>query len=170
MIAQALLDLPVIVQGSLWQHIDFRGRKAQLIDGQDFGATKNVYSDQLGIIDMSANVDSWPHDRVQRAAGSFALVLTNRQGWLTENFPNFDDLTYEFEPASITARISDTISNPDRYLDLGVAFGEQFSDRYTRGAFAHFVVDMAELAAMRWSVQKPVIQNFFVWPALQSMR
>ena len=69
MIAESILDLPVIVQGSLWHHLDFTGRRAQLVEGQDYETSRQVYSGQLGIIDMSPNVDTSPHERVLRAAG-----------------------------------------------------------------------------------------------------
>ena len=165
MIAEAILDLPVIVQGTLWEHLNFAGRRALLVEGQDFHATRRVYSDQLGIIDMSANTDTWPHDRVQRAAGAFLPVLTNRQGWLTEGFPGCDDLCFEFTRDSIQSRVSEAIGHPDRYLELGVEFGERFRSVYPREAFAHRLVDMAELGAFQASRTKPIIQRFFIWPA-----
>ena len=164
MIAESILDLPVVVQGSFWQHVDFTGRRAQLVEGQDYEASRHVYLDQLGVIDMSPNVDTAPHERVLRAAGSFATILTNRQGWLASQFPGCEELTFEFTPDSIRARVSDAIAHPDKYLDLGIAFGERFRELYTREAFAQRVVEMADLAALQWSPQKPFIQPFFVWP------
>ena len=164
MIAEALLDLPVIVQGNLWEHVDFRGRRAKLVPGQDFESTRRIFSNELGIIDMSPNLDSGPHERVMRAAGSFACVLTNRQGWLTAALGEFEDLTFEFNPDSIRAKANDAISNPDRFVDLGVAFGDRFREIYTRQAYANAIVDLAELAALKCSAEKPVIQPFFVWP------
>lgn len=164
MVAEAILDLPVVVQGTFWEHVDFSGRRAQLVEGQDFNATRRVFSDQLGIIDMSANIDTWPHDRVQRAAGAYLPVLTNRQGWCTDHFPGCEDLWFEFTPDSIQTRVSEAIAHPDTYLELGIAFGEQFRNVYPREGFAHRLVDMAELAAFRYSRVKPIIQPFFVWP------
>jgi hypothetical protein len=164
MIAEALLDLPVIVQGNLWEHVDFSGRRAKLIPGQDFESTRQIFSNELGVIDMSPNLDSGPHERVMRAAGSFACVLTNRQGWLTAALGEFEDLTFEFNSDSIRAKASEAISNPDRFVDLGVAFGDRFREIYSRQAYANAIVDLAELAALKCSAEKPVIQPFFVWP------
>jgi hypothetical protein len=164
MIVEAMLDLPVLVQGNHWEHVDFSGRRAKLIEGQDFDSSRQVFSDQLGIVDMSPNLDSGPHERVMRGAGSYAFVLTNRQGWLTAAFGEFDDLTFEFNPDSIRAKASEAISHPDRFLDLGIAFGERFREVYTRQAYANQIVDLAELAALQCSAEKPVIQPFFVWP------
>jgi hypothetical protein len=164
MIAEAILDLPVLVQGTLWDHVDFNGRKAQRIEGLDFDATKRTFAEQLGIIDMSPNVDTWPHDRAQRAAGTYATLLTNRQGWLTDKFPGFADLAFEFSHDSIKSRVGDAIARPDHYLDLGVAFGERFREFYTRDAFANRIVAMAELGALRYGAARPLLQPFFEWP------
>jgi hypothetical protein len=164
MIARAVLDFPVIVQGGLWDHIDFTGRRARLVNGLDYGPTVNVYREQLGIIDMSPNVDSWPHDRIQRAAGSYTAFLTNRQGWMTQQFPGFDDFTFDFAPESIQARVADALARPTHYIDLAVAFGERFRERYTREAFARRLVDAAEMARLQYGSNKPTIQPFFAWP------
>ncbi len=40
MIAESVLDLPVIVQGTFWHHLDFTGRRAQLIEGQDYETSR----------------------------------------------------------------------------------------------------------------------------------
>jgi hypothetical protein len=47
---------------------------------------------------------------------------------------------------------------------LGIAFGQRFREVYTRQAYANYIVDLAELAALQWSAEKPVIQPFFIWP------
>lgn len=164
MIAQAILDLPVVVQGNFWQHVDFTGKRAQLVDGQDVDASREILQRQLGVIDMSANVDSWPHDRVQRGAGSYSLVLTNRQGWMSKLFPEFEGLTFEFDPESIKERVHDAVANPGRYIDLAVAFGERFRDVYTREAFARHIVGLVDLASLLWNEPKPHLQPFFIWP------
>jgi len=163
MIAGALLDLPIVVQGSNWEHVDFTGRRAQLLPGQDFDHSKRIFTDQLGVIDMSPNLDSAPHERVMRAAGNYSLVLTNHQTWLGHSLPGFDELMFDFNPDSIAARASDVIAHPDRYLELALSFGDAFRARYPRERVGDAMVDMAELAVLQWSPEKPIIQPFFVW-------
>jgi hypothetical protein len=165
MIANAVLDLPVIVRGASWEHVDFTRRKARLYPGQDFDTSNKIFADELGVIDMSPNMDLEPHERVMRAAGSFSLVLTNRQSWLSREFAGFEDMTFEFDPQSIKDRIAGVLANPDRYLDLGVAFGERFRAIHPRDALARQVVEVADLASLQCVEQKPNIQKFFVWPA-----
>lgn len=164
MIAQSILDLPVVVQGDFWQHVDFTGKRAQLVEGQDVAASQQILRDQLGVIDMSPNVDTWPHDRVQRAAGSYSVVLTNRQSWLSERFPDFRELSFEFDPDSIKERVHDAITNPDRYIEQAVAFGERFRTIYPREGFAQRVVELVELSSLLWNEPRPMLQPFFIWP------
>jgi len=164
MIATALLDLPVIVQGGGWGHIDFRNRRATLVPGQDYAQSQAIFTDQLGIIDMSPNTDTGGHERIQRAAGAFAVMLTNRQGWIEQTLPGFDDLMFDFMPESIVGRVADVIAHTDRYLDLAVAFGERFRKIYPSEAYANRVIDLAELAVLQYGETKPVIQPFFIWP------
>lgn len=163
-IAEAILDFPVIVQGSFWDHVDFSGKRARHAVGEDVVSSQRIVLEELGVIDMSANVDTWPHDRVQRAAGSYALVLTNRQGWFENNFPQFSDLTFEFTADSIRSRVADVLANRQRYLDEAVAFGEQYQAMFPRRAFAERVIAMADLAALSFANPKPHLQPFFVWP------
>lgn len=164
MIAEAILDLPVLVQGKFWGHVDFAGKRAKLVEGKDVEASNQELQDQLGVIDMSANVDGWPHDRVQRAAGSFSLVLTNRQGWLCDHFADFTDLAFEFDIDSIRDRVADALARPDRYLDMALAFGERFRIVYPREGFAPRVWDLVDHATLLWNEPKPALQPFYVWP------
>jgi hypothetical protein len=162
MIADALLDFPVYVQGSFWDHVDFAGRKAKLLPGTDVFASQKIVLEALGVIDMSANVDTWPHDRVQRGAGAYALTLTNRQSWLTDRFHDFVDMTFEFEPESISSRISDVLTHRDRYLELAIAFGEEFRRVYPRERFAERICEVADHVDLVNS-RRPQLQNFYVW-------
>ncbi len=163
LIAEAILDFPVVVQGNFWDHVDFAGKRARRAPGADVFASQEIVHKQLGVIDMSANVDSWPHDRVQRAAGSYSLVLTNTQGWLRDRFPDFTDLTFEFDPGSIAERVADVLRHPDRYIDLAVAFGERFREVFPREAFAARVLSLVEHTSLLWDQPHPKLQDFFVW-------
>ena len=163
MIAEALLDFPVVVQGSFWSHIDFDGRRAKHVDGEDVFASQEIVLRQLGVIDMSANVDTWPHDRVQRAAGSYSLVLTNRQGWLLEKFPEYSDITFEFSPESIADRVDDVLSHRMRYLDMAIAFGDRFRTVYPRERFAEVITPLVEHTRWIWQDPRPQLQTYFVW-------
>ncbi|MHB8493276.1 MAG: hypothetical protein ACYC9Z_05025 [Casimicrobiaceae bacterium] len=163
LIAEALLDFPIIVQGSFWDHVDFHGRRAKLVPPKDVFQSQEIVLKELGVIDMSANVDSWPHDRVQRAAGAYSLFLTNCQGWLSEKFPDFVDMTFAFDRESIAARVSEVLNHPRRYLEMALAFGDEFRTVFPRANFAETVLRLVDYARLMWENPRPQLQNFFVW-------
>jgi spore maturation protein CgeB len=165
LIAEAIIDLPVVVQGRNWNHLDFTGHRATWAAGQDYVATRKLYLDQLGIIDMSPNVDTSPHERVQRAAGSYCLPLTNRQGWHRDLFPEFEDLLFDFDPESIRDRVAGAIAHPDRFVELGIEFGERFRERYPPARFAERLLDIVDVANLQIGKNKPFIQPYFAWPS-----
>jgi hypothetical protein len=163
MIAEVLLDFPVIIQGAFWHHLSFEGRPAKLREGMDYESTRAIYRRELGIVDMSPNVDTSPHERVQRAAGSYTLFLTNRQGWLDERFSASRELAFEFTRQSIAERVDAVLSEPDRYLQLALDFGEQFHRDHSAAAFANSVRSLADLATLDAAQNKPQLQPFFIW-------
>jgi hypothetical protein len=165
LVAAALLDFPVVVQGNRWDHVQFSGRRARLVEGRGFAESNAQFANELGVIDMAANMQWQPHERVQRAAGAFSLVLTNRQAWLDRDFPAFRDLTFEFQVDSIAARVADVLAHRDRYLEMALAFGDRFREVHPTEAFVRRVVELADLAAVKYAPQKPRLQDYFAWPS-----
>jgi hypothetical protein len=163
MIASALLDFPIVVQGDNWGHVDFTGRKAQLVPGRSYEDTRSVFTQALGIIDMSPNTQGAPHERIWRAAGCYTLAVTNRQTWFDGNFAELSALEFDFNPESIRSVVGEIIANPSRYIDAGISFGEQFRTVYPRSGFANKIVDYAELAVLQYGRQKPSLQPYFAW-------
>ena len=164
MITRALLDLPVIIQGDHWDHVDFRGRRAVHVPGQDYSSSQAIFARELGIIDMSPNVVTCGHERVYRAAGAYSLALTNRQSWIERELPGHQDLTFDFTPESIAERVDAVLQDPAHYIELARSFGRDFRRRYPAEAFANHVIDLAELAVLHYGTAKPSLQPFFVWP------
>jgi hypothetical protein len=163
MIAEALLDHPVIVQGNNWEHVDFANRKARHVPGASFSDSADIYRTQLGVVDMSPNINSAPHDRVTRSAGNYSLCITNRQQWLLDHFPGFENLAFAFTPESIAARIDDALRRPDDYLDLAHAFGARFREVWSADRVFDQLIEAADMASLLHTQPRPNLQPFFVW-------
>ena len=164
MIAESLLDFPVVIQGDHWEHVDFTNRRARHMPGRSVNESQGIVTSELGVIDMAANVDTWPHDRVQRAAGAYSLVITDKHEWLTGEFPpDFSELSFEWDRESIASRISEVLRHRERYLELAIAFGEAFRERFPRSMFSERVMSLVDHATTLWQTPKPVLQEFFVW-------
>jgi hypothetical protein len=166
LVAKSILDFPVIVRGSRWAHVDFSGRRAKLLPGLGFRESSGVYASELGVIDMAANMHTEPHERVQRAAGAYALVVTNRQRWLEDDFPEFRELAFDFDAASIAAKVADVLDNREKYVEMGLAFGERFRQVHPTEEFVRRVVELADIAAVKYASEKPQLQDYFGWPSL----
>lgn len=163
MIAEALLDFPIVVQGSYWDHVDFRGRVATRIPGGSVRANGEEVESRLGVIDMSPNVDTWPHDRIQRAVGSYSLVLTNEQSWLRSDFPGFEAMLFRFDPDSIRETVAAVLRKPGEHIERAIAFAEAFRARHPRSAFAETLIRVGDLAGLSHNPTPPQLQNYFIW-------
>jgi hypothetical protein len=163
MIAKALLPFPVLVQGGHWDHVDFSGARAQRVPPQDFAATEAVFRNELGVIDMSPNVDSSGHDRSWRAAGTYAFLLTNKSTWLEQLLPPLDAAAFEFDPESIGAAVEYALAHPAECVALGEQFGKAFRKRYPADAAVDRLLMLADLTRLQHAAQKPQLQPYFVW-------
>jgi hypothetical protein len=163
MIATALLPFPVVIQGARWDHVDFSGARAQLVPPQDFTATEAVFQNELGVIDMSPNVDSSGHDRAWRAAGTYAFLLTNKSTWLEALSPQLNARAFEFQPESIGAGVEYALAHPAECVELGEQFGKAFRKRYPAHAGVDKLLMLADLTRLQHAAQKPQLQRYFVW-------
>jgi hypothetical protein len=119
MIVSSLLDLPIEVRGTKWQHINFSGRKAKYIQDASVSNTQELLKTSLAVIDMSPNTHFRPHDRVLRAASRFTTFFTNTQTYYTENFDRHMEFCYEFSPDSIHRLIENALLHPAETVEIG---------------------------------------------------
>lgn len=163
LVGRALLNCPVVIQGSRWEHLDRSGARAEIIPAQDFGPTAAVFRSQLGVIDISPNLDSSCHDRMMRAAGSSSFVLSNRSSWLGGLLPELNEAAFEFDPEHIRHSVETVLAHPDRFVELGLEYGRVYRQRHTPEGFVGRLNTLAEMARLRHARQKPVIQPHIVW-------
>jgi len=145
-VAESLLDFPVIIQGGRWGHLDFSKAKATHLPPINYDKTEEIYKNQLGMIDISPNVNSGPHERILRAVGTYSIGLTNKQHWLTEKFPNFQSLNFEFTKESIQTRINDVLTRPKYYQDMAVSFSDEMRRIWPIEKACEQYVGVAEIA------------------------
>lgn len=161
MIAKSLLPFPVVVQGAGWDHVDFSRAKAKLAPPLDFVATEAVFQQALGVIDMSPNIDGGAHDRLFRAAGTYAFALTNRTSWLQEVCPELNARAFEFDPASIAASVERALADPAECVALALIFAKAYRSRYTPAAWVERLAALADMS--RTQHGKPALQPYFAW-------
>lgn len=164
LVADAIADFPVVIQGLNWEHFDFSKRRATFVPGGDYTRSRQQIIEALGIVDMSPNTQLAPHDRPMRAMALYTLCLTNEQRFFTDHFPDAARFTYRFDREALQARVADVLANPARYVELGRAVGEEFLKSRRQEDFAQYMVDTASHVRLACGPRPPGLQDFFVWP------
>jgi len=163
MIAESLLDFPIEIHGECWDHLDFSGRRAQLVPFGDYTRSKQLISEALCVLDMSPNTHSRPHERFLRCASRHTLCLTNQNDFLAQQFGPFGQPLFDFTPDSIRESVSRVIADPAGHVEIGRQVGAEFTRLYPEGG----LLDFFEMMTAQIRVQEgedPLIQNFFSWP------
>jgi hypothetical protein len=163
LVGKALLGFPVVIQGSGWDHLDFSGAKAQLVAPANFQSTETIFQNELGIVDMSPNVDTSVHDRMWRAAGTYAFALTNKSSWLENLLPELNAYAYEFDEDSIRTSVDRVLRHPAECVALAERYGNIFRERYKPEAVVDRLITLADMARLQGAAQKPPLQPYFVW-------
>jgi len=162
--AEALREMPVEIRGNDWGHVDFRGGRATYIDECDYSKSIGLIRSSLGLIDMSPNTVSKPHDRMMRAFGSYSACLTNRQQWV-EELPHAARLMFQFQKESIQDRVAYVLAHRDEALEMGMEMAEAYRQRHPSAQLVQQLLDYASLARLSQMSKRPEgSQDFFVWP------
>lgn len=160
-----LMHFPVEIRGNNWQHIDFAEGKATYIDECDFAKSTQLVRDSLGIIDMSPNTSSHPHDRVMRAYGAHTACLTNKQQFL-HDLPHQQNLSFKFEGDDFKCRVEYLLAHPGETLEMGLDVADAYKTRHPASDTVRKLLDSAALVRFdNLHERPPGSQDFFVWPS-----
>jgi hypothetical protein len=160
LVARSLLDFPIEIRGTGWEHLDFSGRRATCVPVCDYAESRQLIRESLGVLDMSPNTAAAPHDRVARAFGSYTLCLTNEQSFLPPGAPSF-----RFTPESIQSTVADALAYPARAVELGANTAEKFRENNPPEAGIAYMIKMAELARLNQRTERlPEMPPYHVWP------
>ena len=166
--AEALMDLPVEIRGNNWSHLDFTGKKATYIDECDYAKSIGLIRDSLGLIDVSPNTVSRPHDRVMRAFGAHSFCLTNEQQFL-ECLPHRERLSFRFQKEDLQQKVAYLLDHKAEALDMGVEVAEAYKLKHPRTEPIQKILEYAAFARLDNMRQRPAgAQDFFVWPPAHS--
>jgi len=163
-VAQTLLDFPIEVHGYNWEHVDFSGKRAKLVQGGNYGESRALIEASLATLDMSPNTSSAPHERVSRAVGMYTLCVTNEQAFFREILPGFDESLYRFERESLRSRVSEVLDRPRRFVELGAAIAAAYRASFDPEAAARRILDAASCVRMACAGRTHQLQDFFGWP------
>jgi hypothetical protein len=165
MLIESLLDLPVVLNGYNWDHVDFSGRRMKYIPGGEYEKSRAMIGESLAMLDMSPNTGLAPHDRALRAFGAHTLCLTNEQEFFSRELPHSADFFYRFNKESIQSRVADVLAHRDRSLEIGTTVADAFIKKFPAEAFAKQLLALAPLARFDQLPGVPDgMPNYFAWP------
>ena len=164
MIANVLKKFPVKIIGRNWEHVDDGKSIAQFSNKLNFSEhSKQIFDNELGLVDMTPNLDLNVHDRFCRAVGHYAFILTNRTSWMQENFPEFNDLTYTFDETELENKVEFLLNNKELVIEKGKLLGTLGNERINNLDYANPLIEAAEKLKFLKQQVKPTMQDFYIW-------
>lgn len=160
MVAESLRDLPIIIRGRNWDHVDFRGRKAIRDSDFDVARTLDLIDQAPALVDMSPNTQRAPHDRVCRAVGRGTAFLTNAQEFLAQHFSAPERFSFSFRRDSIRACVEHYVCRPQDAIDLGLEQAEALRKAYSDDGYVDAILTAVEISALRMNSRPPGTQDF----------
>ena len=165
MMAEALMDFPVHIIGTHWDHLDFAGKRVTHINECNYAESTRLIRDSLGVIDMSPNTGLAPHDRPCRAFGAYTLCVTNEQEFFKQTLPHFQDFSFRFDRESFQDKVADVLANPARSVDIGIEVALAFRQTNSPDAVIRQLIDTAAMIRLDQRRDRlPASPGFFVWP------
>ena len=166
--AHILAEFPVQIRGNDWHHVDFTGKRATYIDHCDYAESIGLIRNSLGLIDMSANTRSYPHDRVMRAFGAKTLCLTNAGQGFYRGLPYEEEFTFRYEDDSLRERVAHILAHKTQAVEHGISVAEAFRAANPPERAFEQMLHYAALVRLERLPQLPAgLQPFHVWPPRQ---
>lgn len=164
LIAEALLDLPVIIRGRFWEHVDFRGKRATYDPNSDMASTQALIDQAPAIVDMSPNTQHTPHDRIRRAIGRGTAFLTNRQQFLDAVMPSPERCSFAFERTAIQLLVEHYVEHPREAIELGLEQARILRAVFDEQPYVDSLLTAVQTVAFRHGGRPLGTQNFVNFP------
>lgn len=164
LIAEALLDLPVIIRGRAWQHIDFSGKRATYDPNFDVASTQALIDQAPALVDMSPNIQHAPHDRVWRAVGRGTAFLTNRQHYCEKTLPNAGQCTFPFQPDAIRSLVEHYATHPREAVELGIEQSRIMRAAFDPQVYMDSLLTAVQVISFRLGGRPAGTQDFVEFP------
>ena len=164
MIAEALLDLPVIIRGRFWDHVNFRGKLATYDPDSDVASTLPLIDQAPAVVDMSPNTQHSPHNRIWQAVGRGTAFLTNELEYFDGRLPITDRCTFAFEKKAIRSLVERYVTNPQEAVELGLEQARLLRPVFDEARYVNALLTSVQTVALRLGGRPPETQNFVDFP------
>ena len=160
-LARAILDLPVIVCGAAWDHIDTHGARARFLGARPYSEILALSSQATAVLTMNPNLDSTVHERVWSALALGTLPLSDRNNFLRANFPMLEPYLFDWSSDGEVQAIRRVLDDPASARDAALAAHQHAAEAFPlRGQVAR-LLEFAEVVGYLQD-SRPAPQSFFV--------
>lgn len=164
MIAESILDFPVIIRGCNWEHINFSNTRASYENCSDYSTTQYLLDKAPALIDMSPNTMHMKHDRIMRAVGRGTAFLTNKQDFLDSVFQDSKRFTFEFNKNSISSLVDKYVSDLPAAIELGIEQSLILRPTMDESFYVESLLTAIHAITLRCAERPPGTQNFVIYP------
>lgn len=165
LIAEAISDLPVLISGFNWGHLNLYGKRAQLDPSMNYKNSRALIDAAPALIDMSPNIVDAPHDRVCRAAGRKTAFLTNKQIYLSKFVVSPERCSFNFNKQSIHDLVEHYVSNPRDAIQLGLTQAQGFREHFTTEKYCSAYFSVIDTLMLRLGGRPQGTQDFVDFPS-----
>jgi hypothetical protein len=165
MIAEALLNLPVVIRGRNWEHVDFRGKAATYDSASGSAETLALIDQSPAVIDMSPNTVHSPHDRICRAVGRNTAFLTNSQDYFNSTLGAVaKQCTFSFQIEAIHSMVEHFVSHPKDAIDLGLQQSKLLRPALSEAGYVNSILGAVDSIEFCKGKRPPGTQDFLSFP------
>lgn len=164
MIAKAIMDLPVMIRGVNWEHLNFEGKRVTYVKDSDVTKTQALLGQALAVIDMSPNTQHSAHDRITRATGRGTAFLTNKQVLWSDLIPENERFSFDFEPAAIRALVENYVLYPREAVELGMEQSRILRAANGEEGYVKTLLTAVDACAFQMQGRPEGTQNFVAFP------
>lgn len=164
MIGEALLDLPVIIRGRFWDHVDMRGKRATYDPSSDVASTLPLIDQAPAIVDMSPNTQHTPHNRIWQAVGRGTAFLTNQIEYFNTTLPIAERCTFAFERDAIRNMVEHYATSPKDAVELGLEQAQFLRPVFADAPYVQTILTAVQITSMRMGPRPTGAQNFVDFP------
>jgi hypothetical protein len=112
LVMQAVLDQPVDVFGTGWDHIKWEGARAQFRGALPWRASLQVLPRYTGCLSINPLIDHSVHDRVFFALAAGVVPITDGNAFSQAHLPGLSDYCFDFTKGGIAQAVEAVLADP----------------------------------------------------------
>ena len=145
LVVQSLLQYPMDVFGTGWEHIDWDGARAVFRGALTWRSALAQLPPYLGCLSINPLVEHSVHDRVFFALAAGVAPITDGNAFSRAHLPGLERYCFDFSPERIVQAVEAVLADPAEALDRTEAAWQALTPDFTMRRAAEQIVQFAAL-------------------------